>query len=1571
MTPLSLIDMSGEVADRYCRYLQTTFYFRDPNLRTSFAEALASQSLAKGPYLEATPVFRRGLSARDLCRQLGVAPDDGFMKAIQGDRFLYSHQEDAIRKASNGRNIVVATGTGSGKTESFLIPILLHLYREFEVRKLSPGVRALILYPMNALTNDQRDRLGEISSRLEKGGSSFRFTFGQYIGETPEHEKDSHRHAQDYLHNRFPGELVFRRQMWETPPHILLTNYSMLEYLLLRPYDSPLFEQDSARLWTFLVLDEAHQYRGTRGMEMAMLLRRLKQRLREEGRNEPFRCIATSATLLGGDSDRQTAAQFASDLFGEPFNAEDVIIGEPESIPEKGSYSLSREDYRVILDAMSSDPVPVCEPLYGLAGRLSVGVPQGGGPANIAGIVLAGDERSTQLRRLIAGQPRDVREVAATVFPDVPKEEQIEALDSLVRLLVWARDPGSRGDNSQTSPSLLAARYHLFLRSLEGAFICYLPEKRISLDRREVDGYASFEVALCKECGQHYIVGKIDGGHRGGQLIEAIRDPGHPDFGATFFRPMEGPVNEGQNDDEDPNEADTRQVFCLCLRCRAIWREGFPARCNHSSVLRVEKQDTTEEREDQIPRCTACGYRGSDPVREVVHGSDGPNVVIATTLHRKLPSDRRKILAFADGRQEAAFFAWYLDQSYQDILYRNLILGVARNLNQYASEGLSLKDLAGELHRSIQDKSIAFPEATAIEVRRLAWRAIFREFLAEQKRLSLEGVGLGYWSLKWPDWFHIPEVLLENPWALTENEARDLLFLLIDSMRTDRAVELQIDEQFAISWDELGLLPQNRFRIGPGNRSGVKSWDGPTTGRAKFLKKLLLQRGLSERDRERWATDALSEIWQEFSDYDRMAPSGRSRFMFPAANDGRRLNPGWWRFRAFELGDRVFRCDTCGRIQRVSVLGLCARWSCTGKLFETRSHDLEPNHYRDLYETDLPASLRVEEHTAQLAREKAREYQSEFKNDRIHVLSCSTTFELGVDLGNLDTIFLRNVPPEAFNYAQRVGRAGRRPGHPGFAITYCRRSPHDLYHFAEPGRMVRGLTKPPLLTLCNEKIILRHMAAVALSRFFRHYPHRFTSVEAFVRDLGSPSALSDFRQFVEEHKEELQEALCEIVAQEMRPKLGLSDGRWLDLITYLDPRGTESRFAQAEAELASDYRCVKKLEGKSSEEGDYQRADWARRRARTLAKEDVLSWLSRKAVIPKYGFPVDVVELDTQRSGYEAEEVELERDLGIAIAEYAPTSQLVANKKLWTSYGVKIVAERAWEMRHYRKCSEHNRFDVWKNGEQAPGEPCCSLMSSPRHYVIPRFGFVTSPDRPRDPTGRPIRMFSTRPYFIGLSDQDQSPLMMPGKTPLISVTKACPGWMAVICEGRRGEGFFICQTCGAGFRERKSPHRTPQGQDCRGTPSPFTLGHEFLTDVLGIRFLTAAPLDTDLTWFAYSLAYALAGGASEVLEVPAVDLNTTVTHGEGENPQIVLYDNVPGGAGLVARLEDEDRMLDCLHAALERVSGRCGCGENESCYGCLRSYTNQFAHHKLERGPVKSFLADTILRWKEGADDSR
>jgi len=1556
--------LSQQIEARYRQYLQTTFYFRDPALRASFQAALDAGHVRKGPYLEATPVFRRGANPRILLTSLlGPKVDEGFLSALKSERPLYLHQEESVRHIFAGRNVVVATGTGSGKTEAFLYPILLHLYREFARGELGSGVRALILYPMNALANDQRDRLGEVCRDLEKFGAKFRFTFGQYIGETPEDAHDKRRNAQEALANRLPGELVLRTEMRAQQPHILLTNYSMLEYLLLRPDDSPLFDNGigNAKWWTFLVVDEAHQYRGSQGIEMGMLLRRLKERLRDGGRTEPFRCIATSATLVSGEGEKPAVAKFAANLFGEPFEEQAVIFGKTEDVKGLGSSKLYPDDYALLEGALAGGERKPVEAVKEAAAKLGVEqtAPQEG--AKALGHLLKHDHRATALRRLALEGPKEVGEIANAVFEDAPPERRTAALSQLLGLLLRSQEPAS-------GAPLFASRFHLFLKSLEGAFVSYFPEKRVLLDRRaQVDGGAAFEVALCRECGQHYLVGRVM--KNGNRLVEAIRDPGDPEFGATFFRPAE---TTGDRDDECDGDG---QLFCLCVRCGEIRRQGTPLTCGHGQSIVVEMQKAAQEREDQIPKCSACGYQAPDPVREVVHGTDGPHAVVATHLFQTLPPDRRKILAFADGRQEAAFFAWYLEKSYRDILNRNLLLQAARKLSAHVPDGASLVEMAVALRDAFRQHGVFPATAGELDLRRQAWVWLYREFLTDEPRISLEGVGLVQWRIQLPPWFVTPSSVRGAPWSLDDQQARDLISVLLNSLREDRAVEIKTQEGVSVQWEDLEIQgTQFKVRTGaPRGARDVRAWDGAHGKRARLLAKLLQAKGVPEDRSVQQAVDALRLIWDELRNCDDKANSPDEKVLL-SVGDARRINPLWWRLRA-TAGDMVLQCATCGRIQSAAVGGLCSRHRCPGRVVPKPATSLEPNHYRTIYATDLPGSLRVEEHTAQLDKEKAREFQRDFKTGKIHVLSCSTTFELGVDLGTLDTVFLRNVPPESFNYAQRAGRTGRRSGHPGFVVTYCKRGPHDLYHFARPTRMLSGQIRPPLLNLRNARVITRHIAAVGFSAFFRAFPGRFGDVQGLFGDLANPSGVGAFKTFLQQRRTALERSLSAIVPSEMWEQVGLTNGGWIEGVAGVAaPRfegalhPEESRLVLAEQEISSDYRNVLELQQTAAARQDYPTAEWAKKRANTIAREDVLSFLSRKTVIPKYGFPVDVVELDTHlpQQGAEAVDVHFQRDLAIAVAEFAPTSKLIANKREWTSSGLKKVAEKEWDRGSYKRCVQDNVFLHWKEGEDEPPTPCAHLLGvEPSTYLVPKFGFVADRARPKPPKARPSRVFTTRPYFARSLGSDPGEVSLPASNPLIRLKKASPGLMVVLCEGKRGRGFYVCSECGAGFQRSQAQHSTPFGRPCHGqVKGPISLGHEYVTDVLQVWFLSPAAAGVDRMWLAFSLAYALVEGAAEVLDVPANDLNTTVSHAGGASlPPLILYDSVAGGAGLVAQLEDESLLRRSLVAALNRVGGACGCDEETSCYGCLRGYRNQFAHQNLRRGQAKKYLEAMLANW--------
>lgn len=1538
MTP---IELSDEIRDRYKRYLLTTFRFRDDELRASFSQALDEQHLAKGPYLEATPAYVTAATPRVLFGQIlgGDLPED-FLSAVEGDRPLYQHQEVAIRRVASGRNVVVATGTGSGKTEAFLFPILIDLLRAQRVGKLGPGIRALVLYPMNALAMDQRDRLGLLRERC----SSVPFTFGQYTGETPESECDSRREASETALSRRTGELVLRQEIRQAPPHILLTNYSMLEYLLLRPDDSPLFDGEFGRTWRFLVLDEAHQYRGSRGIEMALLLRRLKHRLRASGA-EHFQCIATSATLMGGADEAASVAGFAADLFGEPFSADDVILQSAEEVPEPTGPQLAVDDYRILSAAISGE-ASAATPLRQVARGFSLDPEMYGAPADLVAAILERDRRAATLRRILADGPQDVAEVAAHLFAESAADHRTADLARLVDLL-------SRSTSASGSP-LLSARYHLFLRALEGAFVSLHPAKTVVLDRKiaAADGGAFFETALCRECGQHYLTGLV----REGRFGEAIRDPSRSDYGVRFLRPVDPSSDPGDADDEGERRRPVDEVRLLCPVCGTLERKQL--RCGHDEPVQVveERPSTAPDREDQITRCGACGYTagGKDPVKEVVYGTDGPHVVIASTLHEELPEGKKKVLAFADGRQEAAYFAWYLGETYREIAARSVLCRVLRDLRDDLDGPVSLTTLADRallLHRE-SFRTTDSDDETAI--RSAIWRALYREWLSEERRISLQGVGLIRWSVAWPPGLEVPEILSRQPWGLDEEQARRLVFMVLDTLRRARICAVITDRKSTLVWEDLGFMGRPSRAVLHAStllRRGEKQWGGVRGSRTRLLLKVLGARGLAEEESRLLAAETLAQLAQTLTDDARR----RDSLVF-LEKDGFVLDPRWWRVHALAPDDTLGRCERCGSLQEQSVASVCQEHHCSGKVSSIRLDSLPQNHYRELYSSALPSTLRVEEHTAQLTNSVARRFQRDFKEGRINVLSCSTTFELGVDLGDLDTVFLRNAPPEAFNYAQRVGRAGRRPGHIGFAVTYCRRAPHDLYHFAKPEGLISGRTRTVPLALSNPKIILRHVVAMGISEFFRSQPARFKSAWELFGGMSAPTLLEDLRSFLAIRRAELEEAIRQVAPGESWEAIGLDDGSWIEKIV-----GEGSRLDDVVAEVGDDYRRLEAFRHERFDARDDWTAKWAGDRMRTVERENVLSLLSRKAVIPKYGFPVDVVELDTQPSN-SVGGVALQRDLSLAIAEFAPGSEVVANKRLWRSYGLKRVAEREWDRWWYSVCPEHGRFDRvrWTGDEPPAVERCCKQMRT-FQYVDPRFGFVTLRGSEEEPRGRPRRGLSSRPFFAGFLS-DAAPAMDLGS---VSIHAARPGCLVTVCEGRRRRGFTICSRCGAGLEDlpvTRRGHLTPLGRPCAAGLGEairhVSLGHEFVTDVLQIDFKLFPPAGVDGRSLGLSTAYALLHGAAEMLQVPNTDLNVANTAGPGAALlPIVLYDDVPGGAGLVARLADPQAFRAVVELAIGRVSGSCGCDPESSCYGCLRTYRNQFSHERMKRGPAASFLS--------------
>ncbi|QFG02722.1 DEAD/DEAH box helicase [Tepidiforma bonchosmolovskayae] len=482
---------TGEVETAYRRYLRTSLRSNDPQLNRAIEEAFdrVRTPWLKGPFLEASQNYQHGVTPNDLVREGVLSPR--WLESNGGfsiHRPLYRHQETAIRKlVTERRNVVVATGTGSGKTESFLLPIINQIFREQEQGSLRSGVRALLLYPMNALANDQLKRLRELLEDFPE------VTFGRYTGDTPETRAEGIEKAKNSgVETILPNEMFGRQEMRERPPHLLLTNYAMLEYLLIRPDDSPLFAVSGDNEWRFIVLDEVHSYEGTMGLEIGMLLRRLLDRVgRGPGKTQ---AIATSATA-GGPEDRKQIAKFASDLFGLPFECDD---DDP-----------ARQD--VIVASREAPRLPAPGPRIDLEQAVRTGNSD----------ALLADPRVQDLLTSLGAKQLTLEEAAAMLGDADP----FELTASVVRALSSLRDP-------QGLP-LLRAKYHTFVRSPDGMFVCLRDHDggpRVFLESArhcDICGPAAMviEVATCRRCGQWHLRGTVSGDERSGRLQAALNLP--------------------------------------------------------------------------------------------------------------------------------------------------------------------------------------------------------------------------------------------------------------------------------------------------------------------------------------------------------------------------------------------------------------------------------------------------------------------------------------------------------------------------------------------------------------------------------------------------------------------------------------------------------------------------------------------------------------------------------------------------------------------------------------------------------------------------------------------------------------------------------------------------------------------------------------------------------------------------------------------------------------------------------------------------------------------------------------
>ena len=1574
------VEASKEITKKYKRYLKTIFEINDPDYQKQFEELLDKDTqFSNGPFLDVTDSFKKGKSLKELICE-GLLPKGVSSLKINQTRPLYYHQEEAIRKVLSGKNIVVSTGTGSGKTESFLVPLVSDIIREHESGQLDPGVRALLIYPMNALANDQIERLRELLEDCPQ------ITFGAYTGQTLHHYNEAIAEYQKLNDGRKPlkNEYICRDQMKAAPPHILITNYAMLEYLMVRPDDQVFFRPEDCHKWKYIILDEAHVYSGSTGIEVSMLLRRLRAMLH----NNSIRYILTSATL-GDDKENDKVAEFASNLCDAEFHADDVVRAYRVD-PVSGAIErkLTTEFYSALGDELLKDIWDysrINSILTEKTGQ-SYTVSTEAELSNALFDILSGDETFVSIKRYLSG-PRKVTDLADRLGWSELDAERFVTVAS---------------NAEKNAVKLFDARYHMFLRATESVFITLGGNKRLFLDRKKIHhekdrDWKVFEIGTCTFCHSIYLVGKIS--EEG--ILEQCNNRSYEE-GMDLFLLGKDRYDATDEDVLDEQEYDL-EAYDLCPECGFIRQANLvkkPA-CEHSEhdyirVWRINKKSGA------LTKCPVCETTNPySVIRMFFTGQEAVTSVIGTALFEELPSykvsfevrseaddsgfdfdggnegtvhktkEAKQFIAFSDSRQAAAFYASYMERTYSSILCKRVILETLKNSDKILGKPMTLfiKNLTSELERNgiVDENSFAEKDA---------WKAVLAELVDNNGNTSLYSMGLIDICIN--DNIRMPG---NSKWSLSPEEVRDLCNEFILSMLSNAAVTTD------------GAVPFTREDLEDFAHGGVLSSFTYSDTDSKKRRKAFIPTKANLSNKR---IDYVSKIAEKVG-----LPSDRESciVLLKAIWNGLFIKPGnelliaeegSYRVDAnkltFKKNSQWYICPKCHHITSNYVKGVCPTYHCDGELIPIDIEDYyKDNHYYEMYQNLEIRPLRIVEHTAQLDREKAYEYQKEFKKKTIDVLSCSTTFEMGVDVGTLETVFMRNMPPSPSNYAQRAGRAGRSIKSAAFALTFCNRSNHDFTFFNSPVDMIKGKILPPSFNVENEKIAIRHVYASAIAFFWRIYPEYFKTAKDMLGECKSSSektGIDDFIEYLSSKPDDLKRFLLEFLPAGLSNQFGVNSYSWIDGLIGTD-HDAPGVLTYAVEEYRDEIKTLLEEEQRAHE--DLKSNSFLVQRINTYYREPILAFLARKGVFPRYGFPVDTVDLSipsyTERNSVFG--LQLQRDLAMAISEYAPGSQIVANDNLITSRYIKKAPSMIWKMYDYRMCPKCHTMALKPHiGDAAPADEECDdelcavcgnrLTSNVNTFLIPEWGFIADGNSIRRPgLVKPERTYNSDIAYVGKSEGEVVDISLPGTS--ITMIQSPKDEMVVV----NNSNFFVCTSCGYTevdnkcYRRTKSvEHRSPKGRhNCNNRIlRRYSLGYRFTTSVLQIRFEDPVlPLDN---WdYAYSVLQGMIRGFCDYYSVDDRDISgclqyfVNTKNGMG-GYSIILYDRTPGGSGYVKMLKDADDLKAVLSRTYDIVS-RCSCGGESgdtSCYSCLRNYYNQKYHDNMKRGYVIDFIGKLLTQ---------
>ena len=1620
--PIAVVD---RVIDEYQRYLETEFRARDPGLRLALEEALQRpRFLAQEPFFQAHRPFKDG------ARWDALGLDAKLAKVLVGrtrSERAFLHQSEAITHLLRdpAENLVVTTGTGSGKSECFLLPVIQNAIEDAVRFRERPGITAILVYPMNALANDQEER---IRAYLEASGHTY-VRVARYDRSTKSAE---------------------REQMRKAPPNILLTNYMMLEYLLVRPADRErLFANHRCR---YVVLDEVHTYRGSLGANIALLIRRLAAHLRHarhddgpvdltDTRRFPTPAmVATSATIKSVDETGRTPAEvtqlregavreFVSALTGHAKESFRVLGEEfrPLEIPAEARWT--KVPVEVVLPA-KDDAAALRVALARLAGLDESTSPEVS--ARHAGILWT-------LHELLARRPMSVTRIARAIRAQVPERADTDerAIEAEVRAALGV------GAQLGDVPGALRLRAHRFIRGGWRFHRCVDPKCGRLYPMGEAEcacGRRTAPLLLCRACGADALHFASPDDPTRARLVPRTSGASGNEW-VLYREPARDDDDSDSADDDAPPSAAARAA--PDVRHKGVVRTGSfdPETCAFSDNPALYPVPVTLG--GRRNRCLQCGgSAGSGTMLTgIMLGTSAALRVLAEGVLESLATQhagdkehdgKERLLIFSDSRQDAAHQARFITYAGRyDRMRRRVAellpnpgdaLGIEELLRKLVHVGTERRDnpVTAE-HRSmylskpVQERALAWEEAPLLDD--LSVSAAYRATL----------LNLGLVGVRFP---HLRQAIDERGAALaaslnlTASQLEYLCRAVLDELRVRQALSRPMlryhpmhpscPDTFEVAeWERRLRKPQGFACNEAGDPVGTldassvpegigvynlwrKGGSGGVPRLQRVFQRLIVAMGHIEAQESHLLAvmNFLTETVGVVRPFDLHGARGKPRKLLQVNADTVEL---------VRLGDADrFRCNVCNvRVPWVAEGTPCK--VCHGFFVPWPAEEVRRNRYveRIVRAEELP--LVAGEHTAQITTDERLSLEERFKAPAkvspVNVLACSPTLEMGIDVGGLDAVLMRNVPPRPDNYAQRGGRAGRR-SRVGVVVGYARNTPHDQYFYERPEEMIAGEVAAPNVSLGNRDVVVRHLNAIAMG----------------AAEPGLSGRMCDYIGWRGEAKSEAIEALVGAFTANIEHAVAVARDAWGSDV--LGPAGLDDP-AHLRATLAEQPKRIRELFDRVRQQvitlqrqiEPFHEAGVARfqawsaseliRRILGLPSENKtdgdaddrseghpMRRFAEFGVLPGYEFPSEPATLRLSRDRHEAEPLSVVRRFGLA--QYQPEAPVNARGHRWRVAGLDVSSP--WNPKDeapswlYRLCAGCDlRYDATSQvrcprcgNSEAGGRPLPAyafggfLAVRDDRPVLDdeeRFGLAalvrcepqwngTVVARYRLPTGE----------HAELRHEEEVRWINEGRVPRDNERHA-----ALHAEAR---GFYLCASCGRTLTPPAPPAKTTRA---KGTPRPTRgegddpFGHAKSCPGKGrapvpcalttrgsattLRLRVEVPIDTDDQEYrrrGLSLGYALRTGLRQLYMLDGAEIEFeleplwTVDDADGKRRAgaITFIDPSVGGSGFLERAATE------LHLVARRAMDHLQHENCETaCYRCLKSYQNQ-RHHDLLAWPL-------------------